>query len=36
LRASGIEPNVSAPSSNDASIPEMRGDPSARNVATVL
>jgi hypothetical protein len=36
LRAFGIEPNTSSPPSNAASIPEIRGDPSARKVAIVL
>ncbi len=36
LRASTIEPNTSSPSSKAASIPEIRGDPSARRVAIVL
>jgi hypothetical protein len=36
LRAPGIEPNVSSPSAKTASIPEIRGDPSARTVAIVL
>jgi len=36
LRASGIEPKASSPSSKATSIPEIRGDPSARKVAIVL
>ena len=36
FRASGIEPNVSSPFSNAASIPEIRGEPFARKVAIVL
>jgi hypothetical protein len=36
LRAPGIEPNVSDPPSNSASMPEIRGEPSARTVAIVL
>jgi hypothetical protein len=36
LRAFGIEPKTSSPSSKTASIPEIRGDPSARKVAIVL
>ena len=36
FRASGIEPNVSSPSANSTSMPEIRGDPSARSVARVL
>jgi hypothetical protein len=36
LRAPGIEPKTSSPSSNTTSIPEIRGDPSARRVAIVL
>jgi len=36
LRAFDIEPNTRTPSSNTVSIPEIRGDPSARSVAIVL
>ena len=36
LRAPVIDPNRSSPSANSHSIPEIRGDPSARNVAIVL
>jgi len=36
LRAPVIDPNVRSPSANSHSMPEMRGDPSARNVAMVL
>ena len=36
MRAFGIEPKTSSPSSKTASIPEIRGDPSARKVAIVL
>ena len=36
LRASAIEPKTSSPSSKTVSIPEIRGDPSARTVAIVL
>jgi hypothetical protein len=36
LRASGIEPKTSSPSSKTVSIPEIRGDPSALTVAIVL
>jgi hypothetical protein len=36
LRAFGIEPKASSPSSKATSIPEIRGDPSARKVAIVL
>ena len=36
FREFGIEPNTSSPSSKAASIPEIRGDPSARKVAIVL
>ena len=36
LRAFGIEPKASSPFSKAASIPEIRGDPSARKVAIVL
>lgn len=35
-RAPGIDANLSSPSANSYSIPEIRGDPSARNVAIVL
>ena len=36
LRAFDIEPNTRSPSSKTVSIPEIRGDPSARKVAMVL
>ena len=36
LRAPGMEPNLSSPSANSHSMPEIRGEPSARNVAIVL
>ena len=36
LRVSVIEPKRSSPSSNSHSMPEMRGEPSARSVAMVL
>ncbi len=36
FRAFGIEPKASSPSSKATSIPEIRGDPSARKVAIVL
>jgi hypothetical protein len=36
LRAPGIDPNLSSPSANSHSMPEIRGEPSARNVAMVL
>jgi hypothetical protein len=36
LRAFGIEPKTSSPSWKTVSIPEIRGDPSARKVAMVL
>lgn len=36
MREPGIEPNVSSPPANSASIPLIRGDPSTRTVAIVL
>lgn len=36
LRALGMEPKTSWPSSKAASIPEIHGDPSARTVATLV
>ena len=36
LRAPGIDPNLSSPSANSHSMPEIRGEPSARSVAIVL